>query len=85
MFPGWSTLVINAKIYGQTYLESKLDALVQKNDEQEERENDPLLPYELRQPRKRRPFPAHLHREIKRLTSPDECCPECSGRLANLG
>jgi len=69
----------------KTDLESKLDALVQKNDEQGERENEPLLPRQLRQPRKRRPFPEHLPREIKRLSSPDECCPECGGRLAYLG
>ncbi|HDC1419303.1 TPA: transposase [Salmonella enterica] len=66
-------------------LESKLDALVQKNDEQGEGEDDPQLPCQLRQRRKRRPFPAYLPRETKRLSSPYECCPECGGRLAYLG
>lgn len=69
----------------KTDLEDRLDVLAQKNDEQGDRENDPLLPRQLRQPRKRRPFPAHLLREIKRLSPTGECCPECGGRLAYLG
>ena len=69
----------------KTDLEGKLDALVQKNDEQGERDNDPQLPCQLRQPRKRRPFPAHLPRETKRLSPQGECCPECGGRLVYLG
>lgn len=66
-------------------LEDKLNALEHKDDEHGERENDPPLPLQLRQPRKRRPFPAHLPRGINRLEPAETCCPECGGRLAYLG
>ncbi len=43
------------------------------------REDDPQVPRQLRQPRHRRPLPAHLPREINRLEPEESSCPECGG------
>ncbi|STI33041.1 transposase [Escherichia coli] len=57
----------------------------QESDRYSGREDDPLVPRQLRQSRHRRPLPAHLPREIYRLEPEESCCPECGGELDYLG
>ncbi len=43
------------------------------------------IPRQQRQSRHCRPLPAHLPREIHRLESEENCCPERGGELDYLG
>lgn len=65
--------------------EAELRQSEEENDRYSGRENDPQVPRQLRQSRHRRPFPAHLPREEKRLEPAETCCPECGGKLNYLG
>ncbi len=65
--------------------EALLKQREQDSDRYSGREDDPQVPRQLRQSRHRRPFPAHLPREIHRLESEESCCPECGGELDYLG
>ena len=55
--------------------EALLKQREQDSDRYSGREDDPQVPRQLRQSRHRRPFPAHLPREIHRLESEESCCP----------
>ncbi|HCD6108860.1 TPA: IS66 family transposase, partial [Escherichia coli] len=57
--------------------EALLKQREQESDRYSGREDDPLVPRQLRQSRHRRPLPAHLPREIYRLEPEESCCPEC--------
>lgn len=46
---------------------------------------DPLVPKALRQSPARKPLPAELPREIRRLEPQEEACPKCGGELKPLG
>lgn len=65
--------------------EALLKQREQDSDRYSGRKDDPPVPRQLRQSRHRRPFPAHLPREIHRLESEESCCPECGGELDYLG
>lgn len=65
--------------------EALLKQREQESDRYSGREDDPLVPRQLRQSRHRRPLPAHLPREIYRLEPEESCCPECGGELDYLG
>ncbi|EHW6024584.1 transposase, partial [Escherichia coli] len=65
--------------------EALLKQREQESDRYSGREDDPLVPRQLRQSRHRRPLPAHLPREIHRLEPEESCCPECGGELDYLG
>ena len=65
--------------------EALLNQRRQDSDRYSGWEDDPQVPRQLRQSRHRRPFPAHLPREIHRLESEESCCPECGGELDYLG
>lgn len=65
--------------------EALLKQREQDSDRYSGREDDPLVPRQLRQSRHRRPLPAHLPREIRRLEPEESCCPEYGGELDYLG
>nr|WP_253307166.1 IS66 family transposase zinc-finger binding domain-containing protein [unidentified bacterial endosymbiont] len=46
---------------------------------------DPWVPKALRQSPARKPLPAELPREIRRLEPQEEACPKCGGELKPLG
>lgn len=66
-------------------VEAQLKLHEQENDRYSGRENDPLVPRQLRQSRHRRPLPEHLPREINRLEPVESGCPECGSDLKYLG
>ncbi|WP_353655407.1 hypothetical protein [Escherichia coli] len=64
--------------------EALLKQREQDSDRYSGREDAPQVPRQLRQPRHRRPLPAHLPHAIHRLESEESCCPECGGELDYL-
>ncbi|MBB6114602.1 transposase [Rahnella inusitata] len=64
--------------------EAQLKQQEQQSDHYNGRDNDPLVPRQLRQSRHRRPLPEHLPREIHRLEPSETGYPECSGDMEYL-
>ena len=64
--------------------EALLKQQEQQSDRYNGREEDPLVPRQLRQSRHRRPLPEHLPREIHRLEPAETCCPECGNGMKFL-
>lgn len=66
-------------------METDLKRLQQESDALTGRVDDPQVPRPLRQTRTRKPFPASLPRDEKRLPPAETCCPDCGGALSYLG
>lgn len=64
--------------------EALLKQQEQQSDRYNGREDDPLVPRQLRQSRHRRPLPEHLPREIHRLEPAETCCPDCGSDMKYL-
>lgn len=66
-------------------METDLKRLQQESDVLTGRVDDPPVPRPLRQTRTRKPFPASLPRDEKRLPPAETRCPDCGGALTYLG
>jgi transposase len=66
-------------------METDLKRLQQESDTLTGRVDDPPVPRPLRQTRTRKPFPASLPRDEKRLQPAQACCPGCGSALSYLG
>jgi len=66
-------------------METDLKRLQQESDALTGRVDDPPVPRALRETRTRKPFPASLPRDEKRLPPAETCCPDCGGALSYLG
>ena len=64
--------------------EALLKQQEQQSDRYNGREDDPLVPRQLRQSRHRRPLPEHLPRENHRLEPAETCCPDCGSDMKYL-
>jgi transposase len=62
-------------------METDLKRLQQESDALTGRVDDPQVPQPLRQTRTRKPFPASLPRDEKRLPPAETCRPDCGGAL----
>lgn len=66
-------------------MEADLNRLQKESDALTGRVDDPTVQRPLRQTRTRKPFPASLPRDEKRLLPAKACCPDCGGALSYLG
>ncbi len=66
-------------------MEADLNRLQKESDALTGRVDDPTVQRPLRQTRTRKPFPASLSRDEKRLLPAEACCPDCGGALSYLG
>lgn len=64
--------------------EALLKQQEQQSDRYNGRDDDPLVPRQLRQSRHRRPLPEHLPRENHRLEPAETCCPDCGSDMKYL-
>ncbi len=66
-------------------MEADLNRLQKESDALTGRVDDPTVQRPLRQTRTRKPFPASLSRDEKRLLPAEACCPDCGGALSYPG
>lgn len=65
--------------------EERISALQEEMAEVLGEQHDPVLPPPLRQSSSRKPLPASLPRETRRLLPAETACPACDGELCALG
>lgn len=65
--------------------EERISVLQEEMAEVPGEQHDPALPQSLRQSSARKPLPASLPHETRKLSPPETACPDCGGELRPLG